>query len=205
MDEQNTIQKPVSDAKDVKAETKRDRVRRQFSDRLNELGFRRHGNIKVADHDLTMIKVIDALTYMSDHSLNVLFEMLKSKGQGRDRDIWPSMATILGLAELVEPRAIEELPSLIRWFRSVEGPKALRDGTLVETWQYFQTHKRPPVSAQRQIEGKAKEHARTLELYRERIQRGSANAEERDWVDRYEKRLAYCMGLLPADANGEAA
>jgi hypothetical protein len=202
MDEQDRIQDTASDAK---AETKRDRVRRLFSDRLTGLGFRRHGNTKVADHELTMLKVIDALTYMSDHSLNVLFDMLKTKGQGREREIWPSRATIMGYAELIEPRAIEELPSLIRWFRSVEGPKALREGTLVETWQYFQTHKRPPVTAHRQIAENASKHARTLQLYRERIQRGSANAEERDWVARYEKRLAYCKGLLPADANEEAA
>lgn len=202
MDEQGTVQEQVSD---VKAETQRDRVRRLFSDRLNGLGFRRHGNVKVADHDLTMIKLIDALTYMSDQGLNVLFDMLKSKGQGRDRDIWPSRATILGYAELVEPRSIEELPSLIRWFRSVEGPKALREGTLVETWQYFQIHKRPPVSARRQIEDKAKKNAHTLELYRERVANGRADPEERDWVDRYEKRLAHCKGLLPANAEGDAA
>ena len=202
MDEQDTIQEPVSDAK---VETQRDRVRRLFSERLNSLGFRRHGNVKIADHDLTMVKMIDALTYMSNHSLNVLFDMLKSKGQGRDRDIWPSRATIVSFAELIEPRAIEELPSLIRWFRSVEGPKALHDGTLVETWQYFQIHKRPPISARRQIENKAKKNAHTLELYRERIANGRADPEARDWVDRYEKRLAYCKGLLPADAKGEVA
>lgn len=149
--------------------------------------------------------MIDALTYMSDHSLNALFDMLKSKGQGRVRDIWPSRATILGYAELIEPRLIEELPSLIHWFRSVEGPKALRDGTLVETWQYFQNHKRPPVSARRQIEENAKDHARKLELYRERIQRATVIAEERDWVDRYEKRLAYCKALLPDEKQADAA
>ncbi len=202
MDEQDTIQDAASD---FKVESKRGRVRRLFSDRLNGLGFRRHGNIKVADHELAMVKMIDALTYMSDHSLNVLFDMLKSKGQGRDRDIWPSRATIASFAELIEPRAIEELPSLIRWFRSVEGPKALREGTLVETWQYFQIHKRPPVSARRQIEDKAKKHAHTLELYRERIQRGRASPSETDWVDRYEQRLAYCKGLLPVDAKEDVA
>ncbi|MFT5614689.1 MAG: hypothetical protein ACI8Q6_001971, partial [Granulosicoccus sp.] len=113
MSEQDTIQETAPEAK---AESKRDRVRRLFTSRLDDLGFRRHGNVKVADHGLNMVKLIDALTYMSDHSLNVLYDMLKSKGQGRDRDIWPSRATILGYAELVEPRAIEELPSLIRWF-----------------------------------------------------------------------------------------
>lgn len=188
-----------------KAESKRGRVRRLLTDRLNDLGFRRHGNVRVADHELTLIKIIDALTYMSDQSLNVLFDMLKSKGQGRDRDVWPSRATFLGYAELVEPQAIEALPSLIRWFRSVEGPKALRDGTLVETWMYFKTHKKPPVSARLQIADNAKNNARKLELYREKIQGGRASPEEINWVERYGKRLAYCKGLLPADAEVEKA
>jgi hypothetical protein len=201
MDEQSTVQSVASNVNvEAKKETKRDRIRRLFSDRLISLGFRRHGNIKVTVHELTMIKLIDALTNLSDHSLNVLFDMLKTKGQGRERDIWPSRATILGLAELVEPRDIEELPSLIRWFRSVEGPKALQDGTLVETWQYFQTHKRPPITARRQIEDKARKHAHMLELYRERVQRGTADDQQKDWVKRYEQRLAYCRNLLPESA-----
>jgi hypothetical protein len=202
MSEQDTIQETAPEAK---AESKRDRVRRLFTSRLDDLGFRRHGNVKVADHGLNMVKLIDALTYMSDHSMNVLYDMLKSKGQGRDRDIWPSRATILGYAELVEPRAIEELPSLIRWFRSVEGPKAQRDGTLVETWMYFQTHKVPPVRARRQIVDNAKKNAHKLELYRERVQRDKATPDEQHWIERYEKRLAYCKALLPDDAQGNAA
>ncbi|MBL4767664.1 MAG: hypothetical protein JKY94_08115 [Rhodobacteraceae bacterium] len=205
MGEQDTIQEPVTGAKDDKAETKRDRVRRLFVSRMNDLGMRRHGNVKVADHELMMTKNTDALTYMSDHSLNSMFDMLKSKGQGRERDIWPSRATILSYAELIEPQPLEELPSLLRWFRSVEGPMALRAGTLVETWQYFQRHKCPPVKARLQIEHNAKQNARDLERNRERIQRGRATAEEINWVERYEKRLAYCKRLLPDDVQGEAA
>lgn len=202
MSEQDTIQETAPEAK---AESKRDRVRRLFKTRLDDLGFRRHGNVKVADHELTMIKVIDALTYMSDHSLDAMFNMLKSKGQGRDHDIWPSRATINWYAEMIEEQAIEELPGLIRWFLSVEGPKALSDGTLVETWQYFQRYKCPPVRARRQIADNASKNAHKLELYRERMKRGRAADEDISWVGRYEKRLAYCRGLLPDAAKGEAA
>ncbi len=190
---------------DEKTESKRDRVRRLFIQPMNDLGFRRNALVKVADFELTMTKITDALTYMSDHSLGVMFDMLKSKGQGRDHDFWPSRAAILSFAELVEPRELEELPSLIRWFRSIEGPKALRDGTLVETWAYFRKFKKPPVGAKLQIQRTADDNSHKLELYRERIQSGKATRDEVIWVDRYEKRLAYCEALVTDVQQGDAA
>ncbi|MCI5096644.1 MAG: hypothetical protein MRY77_10055, partial [Rhodobacteraceae bacterium] len=132
----------------------------------------------------------------------VLHDMLKSKGQGRDHDVWPARATVLFLAEHIQPRPVEELPGLLRWFKSVEGPKAAREGTLVETWAYFRKYKRPPIHAQRQILEEAQSNRRKLELSQDRMRRNVARPEDVEFVERYQKRLAYCQKIVE---EGQAA
>ena len=186
-------------------ESKRGRVRRILFEPLEEMGFRKNGTVKADDHKSKMDRLADNLAYMSDQSLGVLCEMLRSKGQGRDRMFWPLPATIYGLAELVEPTPLEELPNLLSWFRSIEGPKALKAGTLVETWAYFHKYKRPPQMAGMQIQRDADDHARKCERVRDRAARGVADPAELHWLDRYEKRLAYCRAIVLGTAEGEAA
>jgi hypothetical protein len=183
-------------------ETKRDRVRRLLIQPLTEKGFKKPGNVKADGHRVVLDKLADDLAYMSDHSLHVLHDMLKSKGQGRDHDVWPARATVLFLAEHIQPRPVEELPGLLRWFKSVEGPKAAREGTLVETWAYFRKYKRPPIHAQRQILEEAQSNRRKLELSRDRMRRNVARPEDVEFVERYQKRLAYCQKIVE---EGQAA
>lgn len=186
-------------------ESKRGRVRRLLFEPLEEMGFRKNGMVKAEDHKSKMDRLADNLAYMSDQSLGALCEMLRSKGQGRDRMFWPVPATIYGLAELVEPTPIEELPNLLSWFRSVEGPKAMKAGTLVETWIYFHKFKRPPQAAHAQIARDAADHQRKCERVRDRGASGRASAEELHWLDRYEKRLAYCEAIVLGKTEGKAA
>ncbi|MEM9845002.1 MAG: hypothetical protein AAF965_09405 [Pseudomonadota bacterium] len=182
-------------------ESKRGRVRRLLIDPLTQFGFRRSAKIPADKHEKTLTAMIDDLTYMADPSLNVLAEMLRGQGQGKARDVWPSRATVVGFAELIEPRPIEELPALLRWFKSVEGPKARDAGTLVETWMYFQKHKRPPFNQRMAVERAAEDNRRELSLKRDRIKRGVAQDGDADWVQRYEARLAYCLDIVK---QGEA-
>lgn len=170
---------------------------------LEEEGFRKSAKVKADAHKAALTKLADELGYMSDDNLRVLRALLRTKGQGPTRDIWPSVATIVGYAEGLEPRPLEEMPGLVRWFRSVEGPKALRAGTLVETWQFFHRRKRPPLNAERLLREEAEENSRRLELYRERVRAGiPVTEEEARWVEWYERQLAYCEGLV---LNGGAA
>lgn len=181
------------------AKNKRARVRLLLIEPLEALGFRRNAKMPVEAFKTQMVNMIDQLVYMTDDSLEVMFGMLKSKGQGANRDIWPSPATFTGYAELVEPRPIEELPGLLRWFRSIEGPKALEAGTLVETWVYFHKHKRPPKFVERQLQVDAAKHSSRCQLVRERMGRGTAKAEDINFLKRYESRRAYCEAIVRGD------
>lgn len=177
-------------------ESKRGRVRRLLIDPLDDIGFRKHGNVKVEKHKANLARVADELSYMTDAGLETLRGQLKSKGQGPSRDVWPSIATITAFAELVEPKPIEEMPELLRWFRSRAGPAARDAGTLVETYGFFHRFKKPPVMAERQILERAQDNRRKLELYEDRIRRDVARPEEVSWARGYRERLAYCEDLV---------
>lgn len=180
-------------------ESKRGRVRRLLIEPLDALGFKRAAKVPDDVFKTKMDRMIDSLTYMSDRNFAVMFDMLKSKGEGRGRDVWPSAATIYGIAELVQPRPISELPSLLSWFQSVEGPKCRDAGTLPETWKYFQIFKRPPSpSAVRRIAKDATRNQSRVSRIRERMDRdgGKVSDDDVSWLRRYEKRLAYCEAIV---------
>ncbi|KPU83607.1 hypothetical protein JI58_08300 [Marinosulfonomonas sp. PRT-SC04] len=177
-------------------ESKRGRVRRLLIEPLEALGFRRNAKVPADVFKTKMASMIDSLIYMSDQNLAVMFDMLKSKGEGRNRDVWPSAATICGLAELVQPRPVQELPNLLSWFQSVEGPKCLAAGTLVETWAYFQQNKRPPFNAGRHIAEEATRNQSLAQRIRERAAKSRASDDDVSWLGRYEKRLAYCEAIV---------
>lgn len=190
---------------DGAAENKRARVRRILIEPLEALGFRRNAKIPADVFKTKMANMIDQLVYLSDDSLSALFEMVKSKGQGAGRNLWPEPSMFLSFAELVQPRPIEELPGLLRWFRSVAGQKALSAGTLVETWQYFHRHKRPPQLAGGQLQSDANRNHSRCQRTRERMVRGTANADDVDFLKRYEARLAYCQAIVEGDDLDGAA
>ena len=185
---------------------KRARVRLLLIDPLEALGFRRKTSATVAEHAAAMDSLADNLAYMSDRALRALCEMLRTKGEGAARTVWPASATIYALAELIERRPIEELPGCLRWFRSVEGPRALAAGTLVETWSYFHRMKRPPVHQARELAERAAGNRRRLQIIAERAAAGVATAEELDWAQGYRDRLAYCEALVRGEGQeGEGA
>lgn len=182
-------------------ESKRGRVRRLLQEPLVEYGFRRSKLIPKSAFETAMAAMMDDLTYMSDDGLEVLRCMLVSKGRGKNRDIWPSRATITGLAELVQPRPVAEIPALLRWFRSVEGPKAQDEGILVETYEYFQKFKRPPVEGLRAIRDRAAENRRNMDLALDRLRRGVEREGDEHFVQTYQDRLDYCQRIVSEGAQ----
>ena len=152
-------------------ETKRDRVRRML---LDPLGFRSPKGVDQATERKFLDGLADELSYMADDRLHALMIMLRSKGEGKQRNQWPDFATFRCFAEMVQPRPLAELPSLIRWFRSVAGPKAIAAGTLVETWQWFEERKAPPVTPQAisMVTAKAADNRRRVQVLEEKVNAG---------------------------------
>ncbi|NDV51568.1 hypothetical protein [Salipiger sp. PrR003] len=184
-------------------ETKRGRVRRLLIEPLTEHGFRKPGNVKLNAHDAFLVKLADALTYMTDEQLGTLRDMLRYRGEGKARDAWPSMATICVVADAVAPRPIEEHPTILSWFRSARGPQALLEGVLVAEFRFLEKRKRPPINdgERRAIRVKAEEWNRQVELVRDRLRRGMARDGDEKWLRWYEGMERRAMALLPQAQN----
>jgi hypothetical protein len=196
----------MTDAQTTKTETKRDRVRRLLIDPLTAWGFRKPGNVPEAKHAKFLVDLADGLAYLSDDQLVTLREFLKTKGEGKDRRGWPRMATITPLAEAVAPRPLEEIPVIASWFGSARGPQALAEGTLVAEFQFLSALKRPPLHEGdwRRIRERATEHDSSKRVREDRVRRGVADDDDRQWLAWYAQLEARAMALLPAKTEGAA-
>ncbi|NDW31528.1 hypothetical protein [Salipiger sp. PrR007] len=184
------------------SETKRGRVRRLLIDPLTEHGFRKPGNVKLDAHDAFLVKLADALTYMSDEQLATLRDMLRYRGEGKARNAWPSMATIAAVAEKVAPRPLEEHPTILSWFGSARGPQALAEGVLVAEFAFLEKRKRPPLNDgdRRIIRERADEWSRQRELMVDRGRRGMSRDGDAQWLRWYDGLERRAMALLPEGA-----
>lgn len=187
------------------SESRRDRVRRRLLDRLD---FRFPKSTDADAGQRFLDGLADELGYLSDRGLEVLRGVVEVKGEGSARCFWPSRATFLGFAQLVEPRPVEELPALRRWFASVEGPKAQAEGTLVETWEYFRRNRVPPVSegARRRLYEEAEANKRRLRIVREKQAAGHVvAAEDAEWARAYAARCAYVAEIVTIEQDRKGA
>ena len=188
------------------AETKRDRVRRLLIQPLTECGFRKPGDVPQDRFDKFLTNLADGLGYLSDDQLVTLRTFLQTRGEGKDRRSWPRMATITPLAEAIAPRPLEEVPAITSWFGSARGPQALEEGTLVAEFLFLEKFKRPPLNEGdwRTVRDKARALASDRRVKADRVRRGVASTDDRQWlawIDRVEGRA---MALLPAEREGAA-
>lgn len=177
-------------------ETKRDRVRRLL---LDPLGFRFRKGTDPEEGKKALNRIADDLAYMAEDRLRALKDMLATKGQGADRNFWPDHATFIAFAEMVEPRPVEELPALLSWFGSVEGPTAMRSGQLVETWQFIERRKKPPVTPQERalVLEQAAKNARRIQIIEERRRDGrTVDAEDAAWERWYLGLRGRCEDIV---------
>lgn len=169
-------------------ESKRDRVRRLLLDPLADHGFRFKRGVTDDDAKAKLAQIADDLAYMSDAGLKAMFQSMRLKGEGSSRDFWPSRAAFLGLAEALEKSPLEEAPALLRWFASVEGPKALQAKTHVAQYLFWSKNKRPPASVHdwRSVRDHAERMAERAMRVQDKLDRGVAPyPDDEAWHRRY--------------------
>lgn len=174
----------------------RDRVRALL---FQPLGFRSPKGVGTEAERALLDGIADDLAYLSDADLGVLAGMLKVHGEGSARCFWPPRATFAGFAHIVRPRPLSQDPALRRWWASIEGQRMVAEGTLVETYQYFEKNRVPPVKdgARSQVLSAARENARRLERIDERERLGYAvTPEDLGWCRWYRERLAELTDLV---------
>lgn len=184
-------------------ESNRERVRRIL---LGPLGFRSPKGTAPEAERMLLDGVADDLAYLTDGDLLVLLRMLAVHGEGAAKCFWPPKATFVGLAHHVRPRPLSQDPALLRWWASVEGQRMVQDGTLVETYGYFERHRVPPVKpgARAQLLEAAQANARRLALVEERERLDlPVRPEEADWARWYRARRDELAGLVERSKQGK--
>ena len=186
-------------------ETNRGRVRRLL---LDPLGFRHPKRVGEEEGRRALDAIADELAYLTDDGLEALARMLAVHGLGSSRDFWPTRASFVNFAHLIQPRPLEDDPKLLSWFSSIEGPRMIEAGTLVETWEFFARNRRPPIDPREaaMIADKARRNVARLELIDDRVRRGvGVDPEERDFALRYRARRAYLEELVKAERERKGA
>lgn len=177
-------------------ESNRARVRRLL---LVPLGFRSPKGTSPEAERILLDGVADDLAYLTDEDLAVLAQMLAVHGDGAAKCFWPARATFNSFAHIVRGRPLVEQPSLLRWWASEQGQRMVQEGTLVETYQYFERHKMPPVKpgAREKVLASAQQNARDLTVMAEKERVGIAlSAEALAWRRWYLERQAYLTALV---------
>ncbi|APZ53731.1 hypothetical protein [Salipiger abyssi] len=188
----------MSDEQAGKPETKRDRVRRLLIRPLTDWGFRKPGNMRQERFDKFLTDLADDLSYMRDDKLEELRAALKFRGEGKDRRGWPAMATIAPLAEAAQRRPLEELPELVRWFRSAAGAEALAENRLVAEFRFWEWYKRPPLTEadRRAVRDKARSIDSDYRSKADRERRGVASEDDRQWLAWHRRTEVRVMALV---------
>ncbi|MEP0961111.1 MAG: hypothetical protein ABJQ70_02610 [Roseobacter sp.] len=144
-------------------------------------------------------RLAEDLSYMSDAGLLAVRAWVAVHGEGTARCFWPAHVSIVGVAESYEPRPLEELPALVRWFKSKAGESALSEGRLVAEYEFWRKFKRPPVSSQDRgrVQERASEWSGKSARIEERIQRGlSPLHDDGAWLAWYRKTEKAALALV---------
>lgn len=179
------------------AETGRAQVRRHLIDRLDEAGLRRGHGMTVEAHAAKVERIVAALAYMTPANLITLAELTLANAQGGFKDSWPPEAAVLNWGRSLQAPPLRENRIITSWLASVEGPPARASGTHVELFRFLRRRLVPPGPYDRaQIRAEADRNARTLAVYRERIGKGVAHADERAWVADYLRDRAAAEAII---------
>lgn len=187
------------------SESNRDRVRRLLFD---PLGFRHPKTMPEDRGRMVLNAIADDLAYLSDDGLAALERMLRVHGQGSARNFWPDRATFINFAHVVQPLPLDQDPKLVSWFASVEGQRMVEDGTLVETWRYFEARRIPPATpeARRLVATRADEARRRLGVIADKERLGYHVApDDADWARWYRDLTARLEALVATARSARQA
>ena len=161
-------------------ETNRNRVRRILICPLQATGMRFHKRVSQDDTAQRLDNLCDALAFASDKTLDAVRSWAACHGEGSQRCFFPEQISFVTVAELYQPRRLEEVPAVASWFRSRAGVEAKHEKRLVAEFVFFECKKRPPMTdrERKAIIDRAVEWNSKLDRIVDRSQRNLAPVEE---------------------------
>lgn len=190
------------DAVDKRPESGAARVRRVLIAGLADAGVVRGKGVTVDAHAALCDKLCDRLAYLEEPLLIVLREAALRLAEGVLHNQWPGFATVWNMAVRLQAPPDVDLPIMTTWLTSIEGPRALAGGYIVELRSWLRQHGVPPGSYDLvQIKGRAADNQRRVERLRAMAVVGRCGGDDLDWLTRYDRAHAYCRALV---AEGDA-
>lgn len=147
------------------------------------------------------------LAYMSADNVMTLAETLIDNAVGSE---WPSEVVIRAMAKDLQKPPVTQSRLMSSWLASVEGPKAVAAGYLVELYRYLRRHNKPPAAFDlRRIAEEADANQRHATIVRERIEADIARPEDRHWLVQYQADREAALAIVDHGnkkrAEGDAA
>jgi len=172
-------------------------MRMNFVERLARAGLERPRGMTEADLDQMMRRLVRSLSYLSAPSVEVLADQVLEAASGPKRSHWPSELIIRQMAQALEPRPLEDRPIVASWLGSVEGPRAIAGGYLVELLRWLRSHPRPIMPHDlRCIHEQASDNRRRRQIINERRRAGDDRAEDRSWMLEYAEDERQALGII---------
>lgn len=172
-------------------------VRARLIDRLNEAGLKPRRGVRREVQEATERRLVELLAYMTAANLETLAETLLDHAEG---GAWPSETLVRTWAKALQPAPAVRRPIVTSWLASVEGPRALAEGQLVELFRFLARKGMPPLAMdRRRIAEEASDNARRRARLEERQAFGALSDEDAEWLRRYETDRREALALV---ANG---
>lgn len=163
-------------------------------DRLDAAGLARPKRIAREAWDAGRRHLCERLAYMVPENLRTLAEALIDTAPGSE---WPSEMVVMNLARGIQAPPPAQSRALTSWLASVEGPRAVAGGYLVDLYRFIRQRLRPPSQFEmREISDRARDHARRGQIIREKITAGVVTDDERQWLDAWLRDEALALALV---------
>jgi hypothetical protein len=155
-------------------------VKALLLERLEEAGFLKPRRLGAEAFEKGKAYMAERLAYMTADNLMVLADALVDTAQGSD---WPSEIVVMQLARGIQAPPAATSRALSSWLASVEGPKAVAGGYLVDLYRFIRGKLRPPMPFEMNlVMGRAVENARHRMMVDDRVRRNAASDEDRAWL-----------------------
>ncbi|WP_066706938.1 hypothetical protein [Celeribacter ethanolicus] len=178
-----------------KVESGRARVKRVLIGSLEEGGMGRKRGVSVADHEATMEKLANRLSYMTEDGLKGLAMYLIR--MGGEKNVWPDLNIVLRCAWSMEPPPPRDNDFLMSLMRSRAGEAALTGGYALQLYAAARKLGPPPSKYEVQrLRDKAQQDRDRKRVIEDRIKRGVVTRAEQGWLDGYMRMSAEAEALI---------
>lgn len=178
-------------------------VRAVLLDRLEGAGMMRPKRMGVEPFEAGKKFLCERLAYMSRDNLAVLADALIDTATSNE---WPSEMVVMSLARGIQAPPPATSRALSSWLASVEGPKAVAGGYLVDLYRFIRGKLRPPTPYEMgEVKVRATESARRVQLINEWIRAGRGSDEDRAWLKAWLDDEQQALALVDAGNARRAA